>query len=106
EAKKSGVGVLWWADHDWRIAYHTYAGGYDFEAGDLSATRPVPNGEGDEMTVDLSPHPSNAPVVDPVARISAERASEGKKSLEVAATSSGKALPDLGAAVPDPNADG
>ena len=58
------------------------------------------------MTVDLTPHPSNAPVVEPVARISAERACEGKKSLEIGATSSGKPLPDLGAAVPDANADG
>jgi hypothetical protein len=106
QAKRIGLDVLWWTDHDWRIAYHTYADGYDFEADGLSATRPVPHGEGDEMQVDLSPHPSNAPVVDPIARISAERASEGKKSLELAATSSGKALPDLGAAIPDPNADG
>ena len=60
----------------------------------------------EEMQIDLAPHPANAPVVDPIARISAERASEGKKSLELAATSSGKPLPDLGAALPDPNADG
>ena len=106
QAKKIGLDVLWWTDHDWRIAYHTYADGYYFEADGLSATRPVPNGEGDQMQVDLSPHPSNAPVVDPIARISAERASQGKKSLELAATSSGKPLPDLGAALPDPNADG
>jgi hypothetical protein len=96
------------------MAYHTYADGYDFEADGLSADRPVPYPPGTdlnqvketEMTVDLTPHPSNAPVVDPVARISTEQACQGKKSLEIGATSSGKPLPDLGAAVPDANADG
>ena len=86
QAKRLGLDVLWWTDHDWRIAYHTYADGYDFEADDLSATRPVPYPagtdpklvEGDEMQVDLSPHPANAPVVETVARISAERASQGR----------------------------
>ena len=114
QAKKLGLDVLWWTDHDWRIAYHTYADGYDFESEGLSAARPVPYPkgtdpklvEGEEMQVDLTPHPSNAPVVDPVARISRERASQGTRSLEIAATSSGKALPDPGAALPDANADG
>jgi hypothetical protein len=114
QAKKIGLDVLWWTDHDWRMAYHTYAAGYDFEADDLSATRPVPYPpgtdrsvtEGQEMQVDLTPHPANAPVLEPVARISTAQASQGKKSLEIAATSSGKQLPDLGAAIPDAKDDG
>lgn len=27
------VDVLWWSDHDWRIALHTYQSRFDFEAG-------------------------------------------------------------------------
>jgi hypothetical protein len=112
QAKKVGLDVLWWTDHDWRIAYHTYAEGYDFEADGLSATRPVPyptgteNAGGEEMQVDLTPHPQNAPVVDKVARISSEQANDGKKSLEIAAASNGKQLVAKAAAPPDPNDDG
>ncbi len=99
QAKKVGIDVLWWTDHDWRIAYHTYANGYDFEADSLSATRPVPIPRADpkeipdeQMQVDLTPHSQNGPVVDKVARISAEQANDGKKSLEIAAASNGKRL--------------
>ncbi len=114
QAKKIGLDVLWWTDHDWRIAYHSYADGYDFEADGLSATRPVPYPpgtdlklvEGEEMQVDLTPHPGNAKVVDPIARITAETASQGSKSLEIAATSSGKIAASKGPDIPDPNDDG
>ncbi|MCH2186169.1 hypothetical protein MK280_09880, partial [Myxococcota bacterium] len=27
------VDVIWWTDHDWRIAAHTYVDGFDFEEG-------------------------------------------------------------------------
>ena len=35
------VDVLWWTDHDWRIAAHTYVNSFDFEAG-LAETELVP----------------------------------------------------------------
>lgn len=35
------VDVLWWTDHDWRIAGHTYVTGFDFEDG-LVEYEPVP----------------------------------------------------------------
>ena len=92
-AKKIGLDVLWWSDHDWRMAYHTYSSGYDFEADDLSKTVPVPYPPGadssrareQEMDVTLEPSRANGDVLDGVARITAERASQGKKSLEIAA---------------------
>ena len=49
QAKKIGLDVLWWTDHDWRMAYHTYADGYDFEADGLSADRPVPYPPGTDL---------------------------------------------------------
>lgn len=41
EAARLGgaVDVLWWTDHDWRIAAHTYVEGYDFEEGMQSVQR-------------------------------------------------------------------
>jgi hypothetical protein len=30
-AKKVGLDVLWWSDHDWRMAYHTYNRAFGFE---------------------------------------------------------------------------
>lgn len=94
QAKKLGLDVLWWSDHDWRMAYHTYADGYDFEADDMSQTKAVPYPPGTdlslvrekEMDVTLTPHRRNGKVKDTIARITAERASQGKKSLEIAAT--------------------
>lgn len=114
QARKLGLDVLWWTDHDWRMAYHTYADGYDFEADGLSATRPVPYLPGtnlkevslEEMQVDLTPHSQNGPVVDKVARISTEEANDGKKSLEIAAASNGKRLVAKAPEAPDPNDDG
>lgn len=95
QARKIGLDVLWWSDHDWRMAYHTYADGYDFEADGLAQTVPVPYAPGTDMKqvegretkmdVELSPARDNGEVTDSVARISAERASLGKKSFEVAA---------------------
>ena len=35
------VDAIWWTDHDWRIAGHTYVTGFDFESG-LSEFEPVP----------------------------------------------------------------
>ncbi len=35
------VDAIWWTDHDWRIAGHTYVTGFDFEQG-LSEFEPVP----------------------------------------------------------------
>ncbi|MAJ61034.1 MAG: hypothetical protein CBC48_14380 [bacterium TMED88] len=37
------VDVIWWTDHDWRIAAHTYVDGFDFEDGMLARElAPVP----------------------------------------------------------------
>jgi hypothetical protein len=36
------VDVLWWSDHDWRIALHTYQRGFDFESGSLDTVIVVP----------------------------------------------------------------
>jgi len=41
KALGSAVDVLWWTDHDWRIAAHTYVESFDFEAG-LEETELVP----------------------------------------------------------------
>jgi len=35
------VDVIWWTDHDWRIAGHTYVDGLDFEQG-LAESEPAP----------------------------------------------------------------
>ncbi len=41
KALGTGVDVLWWTDHDWRIAAHTYVERFDFEEG-LEEIKRVP----------------------------------------------------------------
>jgi hypothetical protein len=43
-AKTIGLDVLWWSDHDWRMAYYTYNRAFGFEGLDLRP--PVPTAEG------------------------------------------------------------
>ncbi len=76
QARKLGLDVLWWTDHDWRVAYHTYLDGYDFES---------PHAPQQGVTITITPHAANGKVTDTVARLSAERAVEGQRSLEVGA---------------------
>ncbi len=93
QARKLGLDVLWWSDHDWRVAYHTYAAGFDFESEGLASERPIPYPrsvapelvKGQKMEITLTPHEQNGKVTETVARISPERASQGAHSLEVAA---------------------
>lgn len=35
-----GVDVLWWTDHDWRIARHTFVDGFDFDRREKTLTIP------------------------------------------------------------------
>ncbi len=76
QARKLGLDVLWWTDHDWRVAYHTYLDGHDFEGSEAKRK---------DVKITLTPHSANGKVTDPVARLSAERAVEGKHALEVGA---------------------
>ena len=98
-AKKIGLEVLWWSDHDWRMAYHTYNRTFGFEG--LELTTPVPTyyepgtdialtKQNDPMVVTLAPHRFNGDVKDGIGRTTAERAMEGSRSLEVAAGTVGK----------------
>ncbi len=97
-AKQIGVEVLWWSDHDWRMAYHTYNRAFGFEAPDL--TTPVPTyyepgtdlnatTVNERMAITLAPHRFNGDVRDALGRTTIERAIEGGRSFEVAAASGG-----------------
>jgi hypothetical protein len=92
EATLNGVDVVWWTDHDWRVSYHTFASGYDFEGAELTNSVPVPYPAGADpsllkqrMEVTLKPHQSNGQVTETVARLSAERGAGGARSFEVGA---------------------
>ncbi|MCL4402633.1 MAG: hypothetical protein M1436_08235 [Acidobacteria bacterium] len=80
QARKLGLDVLWWSDHDWRVSYHTFASGYDFES-----TRVPLAGAPGQMTITLAPHKGNGKVADTVARLSAEKAVQGRQSFEIGA---------------------
>jgi hypothetical protein len=94
-AKKIGLDVLWWSDHDWRMAYHTYNRAFGFEGPDLStvvSTYYEPGtdmdaaaGNEERMTITLAPHRLNGSVKDGIGRTTTERATEGTRSFEVAA---------------------
>jgi len=93
QAKKLGLEVLWWSDHDWRMAYHTYPSSFDFESDELSATVPTPYAagtdpaavQGDTTTFTLAPAVTNGRVADTIARMTNQRASQGTRSFEIAA---------------------
>jgi hypothetical protein len=98
-AKKIGLDVLWWSDHDWRMAYHTYNRAFGFEGPDLTTDVPTYYEPGtdleaarqvERMTITLAPHRINGEVRDAVGRTTTERAVEGARSLEVAAAATGK----------------
>jgi hypothetical protein len=93
-AKKIGIDVLWWSDHDWRMSYHTYNRAFGFEAPDLTTAVPTYYEPGTDvaaaagnpaMTITLAPHPANGKVSDAIARMTTERAVEASRSFEVAA---------------------
>ena len=97
-AQKIGIDVLWWSDHDWRMAYHTYNRAFGFEGHDLTTNVPTYYEPGTDlaaaarnpqMTITLAPHRLNGAVTNVIARTTTERASEGTRSLEVAATATG-----------------
>lgn len=99
-AKKIGLQVLWWSDHDWRMAYHTYNRAFGFEGAELSTpvpsyyepgTDPSLTKQNEQMVITLAPHRANGDVIDAVGRTTTERAMEGSRSFEVAAAASGKA---------------
>jgi hypothetical protein len=97
-AKKIGLDVLWWSDHDWRMAYHTYNRAFGFEGPELTTAVPtyydpgtdttaiLPN---ERMMVTLAPHKFNGNVRDAIGRTTTERAIEGTRSFEVAAAAAG-----------------
>ena len=41
-AERVGIDVIWWTDHDWRVALHSYISGWDFESEGLKGTIAVP----------------------------------------------------------------
>jgi hypothetical protein len=97
-AKKIGLEVLWWSDHDWRMAYHTYNRAFGFEGPDLTtpvATYYEPGtdlgatAQNEPMTITLAPHRDNTAVKDAIGRTTSERAIEGTRSFEVAAAATG-----------------
>ncbi|MDG2335292.1 MAG: CehA/McbA family metallohydrolase [Myxococcota bacterium] len=60
------VDVLWWTDHDWRIAAHTYVDDFDFEEGlEESDLAPVPYSN--EQWDGRAPPPDWDPPRDPTA---------------------------------------
>ena len=94
QAKKIGLDVLWWSDHDWRMAYHTYNRAFSFDGPELTtsvATYYEPGTDLDAavsnpaMEITLAPHRGNGDVKDTIARTTTERATDGERSLEVAA---------------------
>jgi hypothetical protein len=93
-AKKIGLDVLWWSDHDWRMAYHTYNRAFGFEGSALTtpvATHYEPGtdlnatAKNAPMAISLAPHKLNGNVKEAIARTTTERATEGARSFEVAA---------------------
>jgi hypothetical protein len=97
-AKKIGLDVLWWSDHDWRMSYHTYNRAFGFEGPDLATSVPTYYEPGtdlnaaagnERMTITLAPHNLNGSVKDAIARTTMERAVEGTRSFEVAAAAAG-----------------
>ena len=99
QAKKIGLEVLWWSDHDWRMAYHTYNRAFGFEGAELSTRVPTYYEPGtdlsltkqnEQMVITLAPHKSNGAVTDAIGRTTTERAAEGARSFEVAAAGAGK----------------
>jgi hypothetical protein len=93
-AKKIGLDVLWWSDHDWRMSYHTYNRAFGFEGAELRTVVPTYYEPGTDpgaaagnpaMTITLAPHAANGAVNGAIARTTTERASEGARSFEVAA---------------------
>ena len=93
-AKKIGLDVLWWSDHDWRMAYHTYNRSFGFEGSELTTAVPTYYEPGTDltaaatnppMTITLAPHKFNGTVKDAIGRTTPERATEGTRSLEIAA---------------------
>ena len=94
-AKKIGLDVLWWSDHDWRMAYHTYNRAFGFEGPNLATSVPTYYEPGTDlnaaannvpMTITLAPHKLNGSVKDAIGRTTTERATEGTRSFEVAAS--------------------
>ncbi len=98
-AQKLGLNVLWFSDHDWRIAYHTYPSGFDFESDGLEASIPMPvlpgtdpkAVEGRKITISLEAAGGTGRVTDTVARISKARAAQGTRSFEIGARKDGAA---------------
>jgi hypothetical protein len=93
-AKKIGLDVLWWSDHDWRMSYHTYNRAFGFEGPELSTIVPTYYEPGTDlnaaagnpaMAITLAPHAGNGAVNAAIARTTMERAVEGSRSFEVAA---------------------
>jgi hypothetical protein len=93
-AKKIGLDVLWWSDHDWRMSYHTYNRAFGFEGPELRTIVPNYYEPGTDldaakgnpaMAITLAPRVANGTVKDAVARTTTERAVEGARSFEVAA---------------------
>ncbi|MDE0886799.1 MAG: CehA/McbA family metallohydrolase [Myxococcota bacterium] len=91
------VDVLWWTDHDWRIAAHTYVDDFDFEEGlEESDLAPVPYREAqwdgrapppdwDPPRDPTAPPPANSlEVVEKVWRLSGpEESLPGERVIEV-----------------------
>ncbi|MBI4477291.1 MAG: hypothetical protein HY654_08975 [Acidobacteria bacterium] len=97
-AKQIGLDVLWWSDHDWRMAYHTYNRAFGFEGPDLTTAVPTYYEPGTDLraaagnepvTITLAPHKFNGHVKDAIARTTTQRATEGTRSLEVVAAAAG-----------------
>lgn len=84
QARKVGLEVIWWSEHDWRMAYHTYNKGFDFESEELEAVAPRA-ADGGEMRIQLAEHGGNGAVREQIARTTTARAAQGQRSLEIAA---------------------
>jgi len=81
------VDVLWWTDHDWRIAAHTYVTGFDFEDG-LMVRSPVPkpgeDGE-EQSTAGWSRVETSLPLPRFDTSFSEEQARAGSRSWKITA---------------------
>ncbi len=84
-----GIDVLWWTDHDWRVARHTYLSSFDFEVRFREQTIPHRNVPWKKPPRIISygwrSQTGGARLAESGVRATEEEAAEGRKSLQVEA---------------------
>jgi hypothetical protein len=81
---EAGVDVLWWTDHDWRMSYHTYIDGCNFEMDSLETKiDTVLSGDDRAVGFYLTPVSGNGDLTHENVAISADRAVQGTRALKM-----------------------